>query len=48
MVDFKKMLKKARARGEIIDIIIRAHEDPNYQNEDLIKDIEQIIDNLVK
>jgi hypothetical protein len=47
MVDFRKMLKKSRVRGEIIDIIIRAHEDPNYTNDELIKDVDNSLNQLI-
>jgi hypothetical protein len=48
MVDFKQMLKKSRAKAEIVTIVIRAHEDPNYTNEELLHEIDEIIETLTK
>jgi hypothetical protein len=46
MVDFKKLRKKARAKKDILELIIDAHENPELSNSELLKQIDTIVENL--
>jgi hypothetical protein len=47
MVDFEKMLRKSKAKSDIVALIIRAHE-ALLTNDELIDEIDRILEDLTR